>query len=622
MLLTEKDKILKIASRQRIQNLAQSRRRPRRCKTPKKQSISRSSPCVIEDQAEDEQQHSRQTSYQYRDAQRSHYYGAVSISGNAHVHLGDSYVTNYTFDRMPTSQPWLYTMEETLPKIYVYFGFRGKISRTQTLIRYYMLARIDNRIIRVGIALLISSNHELWHFVSIDKPIQSTPMGPPKPLLSGILRFLLEQDDLPNDYHALLVPSQGSEHSPDRTRLMQGAGSNDAIISALRNLSNLISWSDCPWYLEDELDYRPLFPERQSSQLLARVQGEWVYVTRFILDRWLFNNCRHTMKILQYLDGTPGFARFYGVVRDSTGLITALLNELPAHGRLDRVFSNAIKHRNPIPLQQRLKWCKQLVQCVAAGHAKGLALGIPGLRTKSPIGVDRHGDICLYSFEGLSKPQKFMPPELDHRYDFWATFTTDIYQLGLVLWRIAGHRFGPTSKEICRDADSDCQLNNQDSCLVHYKNTVMLPMLSDNYPQYLRDIILACREVNPSKRASASSLLKMFPVDVDATIASNHGSNPFANLDEHRRGFAFIYSCSNCEQSCDNHRFHCNICRFSNFDICARCFFERGLHCDDDQHSLREYYIDTTVDRCYSNVMPDGKRREWVLTNVDLEAAV
>lgn len=177
-----------------------------------------------------------------------------------------------------------------------------------------------------------------------------------------------------------------------------------------------------------------------------------------------------------------------------------------------------------------------------------------------------------------------------------ATSKTDIYQLGLVLWKLA--RNG-TFREETYD---------------NWHSKFVPSALPDDIPEYYREIILSCRLDQPIKRPSARELLDKFPVEQPHSQMTDINIVPSDDAK---------VCCSGAERGCNicrigdmKRHYHCDACGEANYDICQECF-TRGLHCLDPSHFILESF--TGSDECvpgetyYSSVKPSGERTVMLL---------
>lgn len=248
------------------------------------------------------------------------------------------------------------------------------------------------------------------------------------------------------------------------------------------------------------------------------------------------------------------------------------------------------------------------------------------------VAVDRHDNAVLYRFW----PKFFrnstwagaVPPE--HRINtpgspvVYATAATDLFQLGMLLWRISGGHNRAHQGNFCQLAG--CTAKASSECLEPHGDPVQLSSVEPDTPDILTAVIAACRAENPQERPPARELLKWMQ-DADQQTESaqavtddeqQNEASPLKNLEDCIAVLGQITSCSICGRLTEAKCFHCHICCRADFDLCVRCFSENGLHCFDNTHYLRElvratHYTEAAgesrkAERWYTNVKENGKR--------------
>ena len=560
------------------------------------------------------------------------HYDNVSATDNALVHLGDVYgpVQYHThayviqnpyrlFETMSSYRPWAYTMQELFPQLCPYTGWQCTVVEDWKFIQFYVLVSVaSNRLIRTLITLIVPADSALGHFMSLDSCTRSTTRAQPRTLLAKVYDVLVSECTLSDDCHVALSATEQQkdfDSQKHRHEIMNMAHVAREFRLNLQRLPEQLSLYDVPWYSERELDYRPFLRGRQTARFFVYIQAEqrWGLGTKFRFHNQCFEDDSHSLKIIRMMNGHPGFAKFRGVIRDGSGLISGFINSIPLNGRFNRIFRDAIQSKSPVILCRRLKWCRQLIHSVAAAHENNLALGLLAQSRESPFGLDSQDNLVLFTnFQKKLKRGNDVPPECRRSgSETLATRATDVYHLGLILWRIAGHCIGNSKAELCQAAG--CGLGSNKICLENHLDNASLPMSGDNYPEYLRAIITHCREPNVRKRLHASELVSMLPQDNQSLFEHTLDVSPQIDIESCQKRHGSAMSCDHCHQPCDDDFLHCSICELSNFDICAQCFFERRLHCLDATHSLRRSSIHDTIDKCYSSVDNDGGRNELTL---------
>ena len=232
-----------------------------------------------------------------------------------------------------------------------------------------------------------------------------------------------------------------------------------------------------------------------------------------------------------------------------------------------------------------------------------------------------------------------------------ATPFSDVYQLGLLLWRIAsgrntyhsGPRFGNPRGRASEHHEVD---------IAQYDDTILLPVLGEGVPLYLREVIAACRTENPNNRPPAWKLLEKFPdamqdtlsnagienaddssspdmlvsqqqgsISIDKqgspqtsstgfmqrNLASNTTASRLTRLEDCLERYAYTSFCNLCGEETTKQHSTCNLCASGDYDVCPRCLDE-GKHCLDLDHYLKEHGQGIGKERYYTGVKASGKR--------------
>ena len=276
-------------------------------------------------------------------------------------------------------------------------------------------------------------------------------------------------------------------------------------------------------------------------------------------------------------------------------------------------------------------------------HAKGFVAGFLAEIPIAGICIDSNDNIVLHgrfrrSFYYSKTLGGIVPPEhWDETSDEgWITASpySDIYQLGLLLWRLATSDNKELNPMLCTMAG--CTRGSGGKCTEVHADPIQLPPLGEDIPQYFQEIIAACRSADPSERTPAWQLLKMFPRNL-AEVAKSYSSptgdcatqntkssdfvlgrariNPPAQLVRLENLFDMydlITCCSLCGKTASSHHFHCKICTSGDYDLCPECF-SRGAHCADLSHFLEEVSIAQEKPRYHSSVQQTGQRESIAL---------
>lgn len=386
----------------------------------------------------------------------------------------------------------------------------------------------------------------------------------------------------------------------------------------IHHLTNTLLHSQCEWYHEAKLARRPLTAPDRSCRSLVFHPGEqkWVCETLFSPGRTAFDAQLYTFRVLYDLSlrNCKVAARFLGVVRDARERIVAFMIDLPEKGFLATIMEEADRVGRPISRSRRRRWCRELLLAVAEVHRQRNILGMLGLRFQGVFTVDATDRLVIWA---LFRPQLLshhrlkwgtVPPE--HRYTndpINHTPQSDLFQLGLVLWRIAGNKTSEGSVEFCRSVD--CRTPSNEYCGEPHADPLALEMCSADYDQDMMDIINDCRSEDPQKRLPSADLLRMLP-DVVSGDNDRDATSTIKCLDPDQ--FQRIYGltiagCNKCGQPCTERYYHCEICHYNDFDLCAGCF-NQGIHCKNNEHRLLEWYNHSPTARYHGHVNCDGIR--------------
>ena len=258
-----------------------------------------------------------------------------------------------------------------------------------------------------------------------------------------------------------------------------------------------------------------------------------------------------TNAFLDYLDEIKHFislrrcanvSEFRGVVLDDTRRhLRSYLKELPMFTSLASLLGLANSRSKTIPLLIRELWARQLVQAVVAIHSQGLILGAFNSHS---VTIRADGTAIFHRFRRSEKYIQdcngWASPEFRHiyrgRYSGSAirdklNFHTDIFQLGLVLWLVTEH-IPKNIGHFC--AKYACTHQPRRTCMASHANPVELPACHDDTPDYLCDIIRACRLPHPQSRISASELADILSATAqpDVTPADiQEALMPYLNLE-------------------------------------------------------------------------------------------
>lgn len=391
--------------------------------------------------------------------------------------------------------------------------------------------------------------------------------------------------------------------SNDDTSLQKPRGDHKATLSTICEkptppmdaMNSLHDWQ-CRRFVESQVTQ--LEQIETPHCFASSVNGILVYEIK-CREHYPSSEFLYNIKALHCMDGTPGFAKFVGVVTDDKGkYLKSYLLEFP------RARWNLIQlAATPSMWERREKWAFQVVRGLSQIHRKGFVVG--GIVIWAiPVVIENTDSVQFWYFKKHIVAGRtvgaYYPPEFHYVRDMSqttdaagcprATSKMDIFHLGLLLWLIAEN--GPITRAspVCMrrrcDSAKDC------SCDLTHAEPIALPRLPESIPQYFRDMVDDCRAENPSDRPAAWELLQRFPATSDSlqqpelSVPQVPHSPASSTLESGLR--PNTVACSNCEaRQLQFPIFHCKICDMDDFDLCQTCF-EAGGHCYDEAHFLVE----------------------------------
>ena len=370
-------------------------------------------------------------------------------------------------------------------------------------------------------------------------------------------------------------------------------------MSCERRILNDLKHLNCAQFLERDI----LVESRISSSRFKVRAGSRVCIERkvpFANSGTQGENEFHAyfqdLKQLKSVRGYKGIAEFIGVVMDDTrSHLRSYLYEYPIIGSLFTVLMCAGSRAETIPWSVRENWARQVIETVSEVHSKGFLVGC--LMWLTEIGIRADGEIIL---AGLRTSQKHfanynghMAPELRDasRTDTYALnklvdYRTEIFQLGLILWKLAEHKMNVFPGYFC--SKSRCTYRPRYVCTAHHANPIELPTCPVGIPSYFNDIITQCRLRDPHLRPTAYELAEMFPPHKHNAQLSPTALNHL--LQKYACPQTFYIWCIECGTLMTDMYYHCDICYQANFDLCQLCAAQ-DIHCFDPQHTLTKRIV-------------------------------
>lgn len=515
---------------------------------------------------------------------------------------------------LPSLHPESYTVTEAFPNLFINRTFQQDITdfyRTNLYALWYHQS--PRRWIRLTISVTLTVESRLWNTAKAGAASGDSAEDLPGNLARLLEEFLRRRADLKQDLH-LQAYLGGRSNSTLGTQL-RVADQPFQTAAYLRDISSSLRHLCRQYYPETALTQFPLYRRRRKCFYLSGVESVWALDFRFGSTKAEIDASLYHLRALHCLGDTPGICAFMGVVADhEDSLVKGFLVKAPLKGPLFRQISLANRSNKPISWTRREKWCRQITRAVAQVHSKGYAVGRLATETQWPFALDEDDNAVLFWLTptfSTSRTRGTMPPEHRHLPPtagfLPANCYTDLYQLGLLLWRIATHMSDPTMPW-CRLAG--CTAKNGE-CREPHSEPVRLPPTGPEVPDYFDEIISACREENPHLRPPAAQLLDVFPAEAVGTRDSNgaaRGARP-QQLREIFEMYENIVFCDACGNMCPGRVYHCLVCYSGNYDLCLGCF-SRGEHCLDPTHYLQELLsIRQDYEFFYSSVQEDRRRR-------------
>ena len=551
----------------------------------------------------------------------------------------------------PAWRPGAYSSSDSVSELFGYFKSAVSENEYSRVTQHSMLYYSGlGRWVRLT-ASITTTLESQYHEVNAESnntaasQILKAPRTAPASIVSAVKHYLKSRTDVQQDSQvSMFLGKSCSLEEPwkIKMRIFRPPSPIDAY---LRDVASSIFHIGCPWYYENALDSRPLFPRRESLFFIAFLDFRWVLFVRFASERKQVDIQMYHLRLSLHLRGSRRMIPFVGVVRnDLTGALTGFLCELPATGSLFNIFHDALQTKQPISRQRRLKWCRQIVEGVAELHAREFVAGTLVSQPHCAVYVDGHDNVVFFRrlqpFTSYS-PREFgvWPPEHwgsrlpnGHSPSIPVQPADEIYHLGILLWRVykslpAGEAESELRRRACTEAHSQAEAfarYHLGDYPGRQPEEIALPPLDDDAPRYLEDVIAACRTAKPEDRLPGWKLLEMFPPEhplqagtygsatapytCDANCSPCDDQKPticrITRLEDCFRRIPFAVSCNFCGGFATDHSFKCSLCDSGDFDLCASCF-DKGLHCYDLGHRLREDICTRSTDVYYSS--PDHK---------------
>jgi hypothetical protein len=352
----------------------------------------------------------------------------------------------------------------------------------------------------------------------------------PYSLLTQIQEFLSGAEDLDEGVHLRFsLSNRDSLQKEHHKSLIHSFSTTIASQKILTFLDDL----GCPRYFENELTQIALLepPYRFATCVDGRVVRETKFARSLPSYELLYN-----IQLLRCMEGVSGFAKFVGIVVDSTGKhLKSYLVEAP-RTRWSFIPYEMTQYRF-FPWKRREKWARQLLERVSQVHSRGFVVGTLGF-PRLPVLIYSLDCLQVWDFKnkfvmghvlGCYYPPKFrhfrkVSPSTNEAECPNVTPKTDIFHLGLILWLLAENLPRVRVSPVCMREGCNMQLGH--FCDESHIDPIALPRLPENIPLYYRDIIDACRAEEPNERPAAWRLLELFPSTSNSESSQTEDSKP------------------------------------------------------------------------------------------------
>ena len=443
----------------------------------------------------------------------------------------------------------------------------------------------------------------------------------PSSLLTQIQGFLSRVEDLDDDAHLQLsLSNQDIVQKQHHKSPIQSCPTNTASSTASQEIFTFLDDLGCPRYFEDQLTQITLLepPYRFVTCFNGRVICETKFGRSLPSYELLYN-----IKVLRCMDGVSGFAKFVGIVVDTTGKhLKSYLIEVPR--TTWSLIPYEMTQNRFVPWKRRENWARQLVERISQVHSKGLVVGTLGFYRPS-VFIDSLDCLQVYLFRDKFKMGHvlgcYYPPEFRHFRNVSrstneadcpnVTPKTDIFHLGMILWLLAENLPRVRLSPVCMR--EGCKMLLGHFCDESHLNPIALPRLPESVPQHYRDIIDTCRAEEPCERPAAWRFLELFPFTSNSESSQNEASKPESMDTSSMRRHHVI--CDHRHKPLQAPIFHCNICLAGDYDICRVCY-DGGSHCYERDHLLgeiKETRSWAVAEKYHSSVKSSGNRDILIL---------
>ena len=503
---------------------------------------------------------------------------------------------SYFFERHGGFHPEQYSLEQIFRDRFVLVGSTESAEHNvRTIEKFLLYAITPRKWQRVHVLVTLEDNDELSKIWPPKASINHRSFTglPPKSILQ-LLEDVLRECDFTQRITRLLLPINQSVTGAwryDHQKIEVDEDQKQFDIRAEFDTLEHFQALKCPTYEESELTTL----KRLQFQCFLVTNGRNNYVEHKTRFSYKVNSQEPENGIQVFLKGMVKFQklsdcssipRFEGIVLDdSRTYIKGFLCEL-VWVDLDKALAFAQTKQYTIPRALRRYWARQLIFGVSEVHAMGECVG------RLRVQISQDTDMMFYDFwrslSYLRNSDGRRPPELRDLQHSEGTQKGDIFQLGLILWRLSEH-LSRSRQYFCMMAN--CTIKPKYRCREAHCNPISLPF-SENTDPMLQKIIEQCREEDPEKRPTAECLVKQISgVSFDEEQVSRHKMAFRSTMRDASDHESHTIWCSECWAICMQERFSCDICFDGDFDLCPNCVTS-GLHCWNESHQLFRRRVD------------------------------
>ncbi|KAK8128143.1 hypothetical protein PG984_009251 [Apiospora sp. TS-2023a] len=385
--------------------------------------------------------------------------------------------------------------------------------------------------LRITLSITMSIDSPYWNLVHVNSDDMKWGIDGwslPKRLRASVQNSLNHFDDLKHDSEVSFFLGSSRDHSgvyqPPKLQL-ETTNTPADIKRSLLEVTKMVRHWYCPRYAERDIVRRSMNRFSKYTGSVACIGSQWMMFTYFTANKDDFDLYLYNMQISHCFRNTPGFSRLLGVVYgEDDGYITGYLTEMATspflyYSRMQRTPSREI------PWQRREKRCWQIVSIVASLHNSGYLAGTLIDPVRDSLAVNSKDDLlCRPRFDTrffYNESTPFVvPPECRALAHFDSTQrslpaspSTDLYHLGLLIWRVANGLEVVLSSTLCGLAG--CDTSPEKVCSEPHADPISLPSLHQDIPDYISQIVEICRSADPISREPAWRLLERFPPTTD-----------------------------------------------------------------------------------------------------------